>query len=268
MSSSANTKPSATSTCKKEKELTSWDLFLGGLSIYVLVALTLEMLLPLTQDIRNALNFIDTAICILFLGDFFWRLWRSENKLQFLKWGWIDFFSSIPSLDIFRWGRLFRLFRILRLIRSAKILYETYKKSPAQNSFLTMVFACFLFIDIGAILILHFEQHAAESNIQNAYDAFWWAFVTMTTVGYGDYYPVTPGGRVIASILMTVGIGLFGSFTAFLAMHFSSSHTEQTTEPEPEATPTTDLQQEINQLRQEISALRVQLSQKSTSQKE
>ena len=67
--------------------------------------------------------------------------------------------------------------------------------------------------------ILHFEG-TDNANIQGAGDALWWAFVTVTTVGYGDKYPVTHGGRIIAAIAMTAGVGLFGTFTGFVAAWF------------------------------------------------
>jgi len=71
----------------------------------------------------------------------------------------------------------------------------------------------------GSISILQFET-APESNIKTAEDAIWWAFVTITTVGYGDRYPVTTEGRIIAAFLMITGVALFGTFTGFIAAWF------------------------------------------------
>ncbi len=70
--------------------------------------------------------------------------------------------------------------------------------------------------------ILHLETNH-ESNIHSAADAMWWSFVTVTTVGYGDHFPVTPSGRVLAAVLMIAGIGLFGTFTAYIATAFLST---------------------------------------------
>ena len=72
---------------------------------------------------------------------------------------------------------------------------------------------------LGSISILQVET-VPESNIKTASDAIWWAFTTITTVGYGDVYPVTAGGRVIAALLIITGVGLFGTFTGFVAAWF------------------------------------------------
>lgn len=74
-------------------------------------------------------------------------------------------------------------------------------------------------IVFGSIAILEFEK-GEETNINNAEDALWWSFVTITTVGYGDKYPVTTEGRIVAGVLMIVGVGLFGTFTGFVASWF------------------------------------------------
>src|SRR5690242_12875497 len=78
----------------------------------------------------------------------------------------------------------------------------------------------------GAWLVLLFEENAKDSNIHNYPDALWWAIVTVTTVGYGDRYPSTTGGRVVAGVLMLVGIGLIGVLTATVASLFIKEHTD------------------------------------------
>jgi voltage-gated potassium channel len=210
-----------------ETKLRVWDLVLALLSIYLLVALGVEMILDLDDDIRWGLNLTDNLMCFIFLGDFFHRLATAPNRLAYLKWGWIDFVSSIPSLDIFRWGRFFRLFRILRIIRSGRQIMLVLRQSRAQSLLLSVLFGCFLIVDVGAMAMLHFEKGVTGSNIQSVQDAFWWAVVTMTTVGYGDHYPVTPQGRLVAACLMIMGIGLFGSLTAYLSSNLLKKDAEK-----------------------------------------
>jgi voltage-gated potassium channel len=79
---------------------------------------------------------------------------------------------------------------------------------------------------LGAWLVLLFEEKAKGSNIHSYPDALWWAIVTVTTVGYGDRYPVTAGGRAVAVVLMLVGIGLIGVLTATVASVFVKEHTD------------------------------------------
>jgi voltage-gated potassium channel len=101
-----------------KETLTPWQLVILVLSIYILAALFVESVFKLPPDVSEILRISDTFICFIFLGDFFMRLHRAESKLGFLKWGWLDFVSSIPTLDIFRWGRLIRVIRILRILRA------------------------------------------------------------------------------------------------------------------------------------------------------
>jgi voltage-gated potassium channel len=84
-----------------------------------------------------------------------------------------------------------------------------------------------LMLLFSTISILQFEK-APNSNIKTAEDAIWWSYATITTVGYGDKYPVTTEGRIVAMILMTVGVGLFGTFTAFVSSWFVKSDQKPT----------------------------------------
>ena len=88
------------------KKLTGFQLLMLVLCIYVLVALFVDTLFNLPPQVSSLLQTLDTVICFIFLADFFYRLYRAENRLAFLKWGWVDFISSIPMLTFFRWGRV------------------------------------------------------------------------------------------------------------------------------------------------------------------
>jgi voltage-gated potassium channel len=139
-----------------------------------------------------------------------------------MRWGWIDLISSIPVVNYFRAGRLLRLIRLLRIIRafrSSKQLLNHVFKNKAKGAFTSVSIFAILLIIFSAIAILQVEN-TKEGNIKSAEDAIWWAYVTITTVGYGDKYPVTTEGRLIAVILMTAGVGLFGTFTAYASSWF------------------------------------------------
>ena len=189
------------------------------LSVYVLVALLIESLVPLGQESKDILQTIDFGVCLIFMADFFVRFRQAPSKRAFMKWGWIDFLSSIPVLDAFRVGRLVRVIRILRLLRafrSAKTLIQFMLTTRRTSSFIGVVTICFILLVFSSIAMLQFESDEA-SNIKSAPDALWWAMTTMTTVGYGDRYPVTTEGRIVACVLMVAGVGLFGSFTGYMA---------------------------------------------------
>lgn len=192
------------------------------LSVYVLIALFVQSVFSLTPETNAFLDRIDFYICLVFLADFFVRLFRAPSKLAFLKWGWVDFVSSIPMLEMFRIGRvvrIIRIFRLLRAFRSTKNLLNYFLRDRKPTSFAAVATISFMLVVFSSIAMLQFET-SPDANIKTPVDAFWWAYVTITTVGYGDKFPLSIEGRIVAAILMTAGVGLFGTFTGFVASLF------------------------------------------------
>ena len=192
------------------------------LSIYVLIALGVQFILKPSPETVDVLDKIDSLICVFFLYDFFVRLFKAPSKIEFLKWNWIDFVSSIPLLGVFQLGRfvrVVRLIRILRAFRSTKILVQYLFRNRSRGTLATVALISVLMMIFSSIAVLNFEN-SPDSNIKNPEDALWWAFTTVATVGYGDKYPVTTGGRMVAALLIASGVGLFGVYTAFIASLF------------------------------------------------
>jgi voltage-gated potassium channel len=105
---------------------------------------------------------------------------------------------------------------VLRAFKSIKHLTFHIYKNRKQSAVSTVTMIAILMIIFSSIAILQFETDQ-NSNIKTAEDALWWSYVTITTVGYGDKFPVTTEGRIIGALLMTVGVGTFGTFTALLS---------------------------------------------------
>ena len=205
-----------------ENKLSLLNIIVVILSIYVLCALLIDSVFTLPVETSILLNYIDNAICVFFFLEFTIRFFKANSKLQFMKWGWIDLLSSIPMVGVLRAGRLLRLIRLLRVIRafrSTRNLVNHVFANKAQGAFTSISVIAILLVIFSAIGILQVETDP-NSNIKTAEDAIWWSYVTITTVGYGDKFPVTTEGRIIAAILMTAGVGLFGTFTAFVASWF------------------------------------------------
>jgi voltage-gated potassium channel len=210
------------STDNEQKTLAVFDLLTIALSIYVMVALIIDTFVPINPEVSRMLNIIDNIVCFIFLYDFAKDFYKAKSKWQFMKWGWIDLLASIPYLDFFRAGRILRLFRLLRLLRafrSIKLLMDHVFHKKTKGAFTTALMVAVMMLIFSSIAILTVETDP-QSNIKNAEDALWWAFVTLTTTGYGDRYPVTTEGRLIAAVLMVVGVGLFGTFTGYVASWF------------------------------------------------
>ncbi|MBN2705406.1 MAG: potassium channel family protein [Deltaproteobacteria bacterium] len=202
---------------------TLWRLVILILCVFVMAALFADVAFDLPLEVSRLLSHVDVFVCLIFLGDFFYNLLTAEKKLSyFLRWGWLDLLSSLPNLRLLRWGRLARLLRILWLIRgfrSFKELFAQAYRNRTQGSLVTVALLAFLLVVFAAIAVLLCET-GPGANLKTAADALWWACVTITTVGYGDFYPVSTCGRLVALALMTAGVGLFGTSTAFIATLF------------------------------------------------
>jgi voltage-gated potassium channel len=188
----------------------------------VLLSLLVSVIFELSEELNILLGYIDNFICIVFLVDFWIRFKKADNKLEFMKWGWIDLIASIPFLDLARAGRVIRLIRLVRVFRalkSTKLIYEHIAQNKKQSVLTSVALISILMIIFSSIAILQFEKDV-NSNIKTAEDAIWWSYVTITTVGYGDKYPITTEGRIIGAILMTTGVGIFGTFTALVSSWF------------------------------------------------
>lgn len=200
-----------------------YQLFMLGLCVYVLLVLAAQTVFSLAPETVAILDAADLFVCAIFFADFVRSLIVASNRTQYLvRWGWLDLISSIPTVDVLRWGRAARVFRIIRVLRgarAARLLGQFTLERRASSSFWAALLVAILATIFGGIAILHLET-AAGVNIKGGSDALWWAFVTVTTVGYGDHYPVTGAGRAVAALLMLVGIGLFGTFTAYVASWF------------------------------------------------
>lgn len=204
------------------KQINLWQILMLVLCAYVLGALFVTTAFRLPEKTEELLRMVDNVVCLIFLGDFIYSFKKAPSKLAYLKWGWIDLVSSIPYIHPLRWGRVARatrIIRILRGLRSAKIILGILFKNKAKGILASLCAMSFVLIVFASIAILNCEE-AVNSNIKTPEDALWWAFVTMTTVGYGDFYPVTTAGRIIATFLMIAGISLFGTFTAYAATIF------------------------------------------------
>ncbi len=216
----------------KENVAAIWQIVMLILCVYVLGALFVDTIVTLPAETSSLLTYIDNLICLVFIGDFVFNVIRSKNRLGYLKWGWIDLLSSIPNISLLRWGRLIRIIRILRIlrgIRSTRHIAKVIFANRAKGTLASVSMISFLLIVSSSIAILNCET-APDSNIKTASDAIWWSFVTITTVGYGDFYPVTLTGRIIAAILMVAGVGMLGAFTAYVALFFIQNPRENQAE--------------------------------------
>lgn len=210
-------------TEKKELKNLGYEIFIALLSIMSIIDMFLVWLPGLSDTSKEVVVIFQTAITIIFLIDFFYRLSSAESKSGyfFRNWGWADLVACLPTLRILRFFRIFRVYRMMRDIGPGTIKNQLLYDRAGSILYLT-IFMGLLIIQTASVLVLIVETANPDANIHTPSDAIWWSYVTITTVGYGDRFPTTTWGRIVGVLLMTSGVALFGVFTSFLANKFLS----------------------------------------------
>jgi voltage-gated potassium channel len=161
------------------------------------------------------------GLWVILLLEYIVRLVVSPDARGYVKRRWVE--PATVVLPPLQGWRLIGLERTSLLLHEGELRVETILK---HHSLFRVLLAAIGTLVLGAWMVLLFEENAKGSNIHSYPDALWWAIVTVTTVGYGDRYPVTEGGRIVAAVLMLVGIGLIGVLTATVASVFIKEHTD------------------------------------------
>jgi voltage-gated potassium channel len=204
------------------------ELPLTILALLWLPVLVLPLVARLPAGIAGIFNAIDYLVWAVFVVEYLVRLYLAPSRWLFFTRHLVDL--AVIALPALRPLRALRLLRLLNLARAGAVLAGALKRAREILTHRGLHFV--LLAVLGLVLVcsaaeLGFEQHARGATIHNFGDALWWATVTVTTVGYGDKYPVSPGGRGVAVVLMLVGIGLIGVLTATVASYFVEEKTDQ-----------------------------------------
>jgi voltage-gated potassium channel Kch len=230
------------------QDLTNFDIFVLALSVLSIVNLVLAIA-PFSAAVHNVVLIVDGVLCLIFLADFLLRLKRAPHKRTYLidGRGWLDLLGSLPFPGL-RLARLFRMARVSGIVRryGPRRIWEMIAVDRAGSALLGTLFLTIIVLEFGSIFVLAAEARADNANILTASDALWWSYVTVTTVGYGDRFPVTTSGRLVGVAMLTIGVGLFGVLTGFLANAFLAP---KQTAPDQRQQPSDDLRQEIEELK-------------------
>jgi voltage-gated potassium channel Kch len=248
----------AQNTQEQSGELKSigYELFIAALSI---LSITNILLLIFFNDksLEYVIYIMNAIMTPIFLGDFLYRFFTAESKSRYFwrNFGWADLLSSLPIPNA-KILRLFRLWRVFRLFKQfgARNLVDQFVSRRAENALLTVIFLVLCVLQFGALAVLHAELDSPDASITSASDALWWVFVTITTVGYGDRYPVTNAGRAVAVLVMIAGVGLFGTLSGFLANQFLAPPAPRKLEAPAQALAPTDSKVRIAELKQILEA--------------
>ncbi|HEY6571124.1 MAG TPA: ion transporter [Candidatus Limnocylindrales bacterium] len=260
----------------------AYNIFILVLTIFSLAIMVL-LLLPVDDQTRQLLNVYDNAVAFIFLADFTYNITGARPKSGYFihQRGWLDLLGSIPTFGLFQLAALLRLARLSRLARIGRLMGGQKRKdliadvleNRGQYATFITILAAGIVLCTASILVLQFESTDPAANITTGGDALWWAVVTITTVGYGDKYPITTLGRLTGVSVMFAGVGIIGALASILASLLvpPPKPPEEPTEAEIEeaaataaasaatsaAAPATDaVAAELANLRAEIAALR------------
>lgn len=202
-----------------------YNLFIIILTVLSLIILVM-LILPMSDRTTELLLVYDNLICVVFLFDFAYSMRASSSKRAYFIQGrgWLDLLGSIPSLGILRYSGLLRIARVSRLVRifrlrrynNKHVLVEDVLRNRGQYAVFITLMSAMTVLFLCSVLVLQFESRSPEANIVSGNDAIWWAIVTITTVGYGDYYPVTFPGRIIGVLVMVSGVGIIAALASVL----------------------------------------------------
>ena len=216
---------------KKVKAKNPSTLFSAGYEIFMallsLLSIFNMILLFFLRDpsLGAVLALVNFVLIIFFIADFLARLVKSPSKSEYFlrQYGWADFLSCLPfsQTNVFRLFRLIKVYRLLRDFGIRKIK-DAVIKDRADTALFILLFVTILMLEFGSLGMLAIESQSSVSNITTAPDALWYMVVTLSTVGYGDQYPVTTQGRVLGAFVILTGVGIFGTLTGYLANFFLS----------------------------------------------
>ena len=180
------------------------------LAIAFLIAYALPVVdRSIDASVESFLVVVSWTVWVAFALDLGARVVLAEHRFAYLRTHWYDVaLVALPML---------RPLRLLRILALARVMNRSATGSLIGKVSTYAAGVALMAVGLGAIAVLDAEQDASHTNITTIGDALWWATTTVTTVGYGDHYPVTTEGRLIAVALMVVGIGLVGAVTASVA---------------------------------------------------
>lgn len=242
-----------------------YELFMVVFISFSLIIAGASAFLPLAPAARNSLIAINLIISIILLVEFFRLVMHTKDRFAFMiSQGWLIFLGCLPFYPLLRFLLLFRLVGILRKLRKygGHPIIDKIVERRAENALRYTGFVVILVLTLGSILVLQFESKSPTANILTSQEALWWSIVTVATVGYGDYYPVTLNGRLVGVAIIIVGVGMFGVLASYLAKSFLSPTKRESEDKDllEKQNLAEAIRRETDELRQEIASMRDELS--------
>jgi len=209
------------------------SFFIQFLILVSIVTFSMETIPDLRPQTRNILYSIEVFSVVIFTIEYLLRIYIADHKIRFVFsfFGIIDFLAILPfylavgvDLRSLRALRFLRLFRILKLVRYNRAMNQFSRaiKSAKEQIFL-FIFITLILIYFAAVGIYYFENKAQPEHFSSIFDSLWWAIITLTTVGYGDVYPITVGGKVFTFFILMIGLGIVAIPTGIISSALTTS---------------------------------------------
>ena len=190
----------------KKKIMLTYEFLLIGMALFSVIFL---------WSTDQKIILVNRIVWFVFLLDVLVRFIISKNKWRFINENQFDIIAALPLDSIFQTARIVRLVRLLRFFSIGKKYLQPVRNILQTNS-LGKVLTVSVIVLIAATVLVTF----VEPDIDTFADGLWWSLVTTTTVGYGDLSPTTGMGRLIAMVLMLIGIGIIGTLTSSITTYF------------------------------------------------
>lgn len=207
--------------------------FIQFLILLSIVTFSMETIPDLKPQTRAILESIEIVCVIVFTVEYILRIYVADNKARFIFgfFGIIDLVAILPfylsfgiDLRSLRALRFLRIFRILKLVRyNSAMIQFTRAIKIVKEQILLFLFTTVILIYFSAVGIYYFENEAQPEHFSSIFDSLWWAIITLTTVGYGDVYPITVGGKVFTFFILMIGLGIVAIPTGIISSALTKS---------------------------------------------
>lgn len=210
-----------------------FSILIQILILVSVVTFSMETLPDLEPETRKILRYIEIFSVMTFTIEYFLRIYVADRKVKFIFsfFGIIDFLAILPfylaigvdlrSLRALRFLRLFRIFKLVRYNKAMNQFSRAIKSTKEQ--ILMFIFITLILIYFAAVGIYYFENKPQPEHFSSIFDSLWWAIIALTTVGYGDVYPITVGGKVFTFFILMIGLGIVAIPTGIISSALTNS---------------------------------------------
>ena len=199
----------------------AFDLTIQTLIVVSLLTFSLDTLPDLTPDERAFLYYLEFATVMIFTAEYLLRILVASSRPKFIFsfFGMIDLIAILPfylstGLDL-RAVRLLRVLKLMRYSKSAPLFYRAFL--IIKPELLLFLFIAVILFYLAGVGIYYFENAAQPEAFASVFHSLWWAVITLTTVGYGDVYPITIGGKCFTFVVLLLGLGVVAMPTGLIA---------------------------------------------------